>query len=128
MGLPDRFKPPSLELKSRVYITGMSKVWTCDFRCFRCGKEFIINRLTVEDAYAALALIPCPHCAAVPSINTAHRLVDLESANLPYRKKSDGQVWHYSEYCSQWPVEDFVELEFPPASQICNECRALVRG
>jgi len=104
----------------------MSTVWTCRLCCFSCGKEFIINRVTVSEAYAALRLIPCPHCAAVPSPGHPHRLSYLQAANLPHRKKRGCQVWHFSQYCSHWPDDDYVELDYPPAAEICNECKALV--
>jgi DNA-directed RNA polymerase subunit RPC12/RpoP len=104
----------------------MSIVWTCHLCCFSCGKEFIINRVTVADASAAAALVRCPHCGAAPDTSHPHRVSYLQSTNLPYRKKTGCQVWHFSQYCSHWPKDDYVEIDYPPAGQICNECRALV--
>jgi hypothetical protein len=103
----------------------MSTVWTCHLSCFKCGKEFIINRVAVADAYAAVVVIPCPHCGAVPASTQPHHLGYLQSVNLAYRKKRGCQVWHYSQYCSHWPDKDYLELDYPPAGEICNECKAL---
>ena len=51
--------------------------------------------------------------------------MSLTVANLPFRRASGGAVWHYSEYCSEWPA-DFIESDFPPLAEICNECKTLV--
>jgi hypothetical protein len=103
----------------------MSAVWTCSICCFSCDKEFIVNRLSLADAYTALTMFVCPYCWAVPTASQPHRLNYLQSVNSPYRKKRASQVWHYSEYCSHWPHEGYVEIDFPPRGQVCNECRAL---
>src|SRR5215813_9390948 len=103
----------------------MSKIWTCHLGCFTCGKDFIINRVDAEGAYAAAALIPCPHCGAAPSTDHTHHLNYLQAVNLPYRRQQESQVWHFSEYCSHWPADDYVELDYPPAAEVCNECKAL---
>jgi len=35
----------------------------------------------------------------------------------------DGDTWHFNERCSQWPRENYVELEFAAAvNEVCNEC------
>ncbi len=75
----------------------MPVVWTSHISCFSCGKEFIINRVTVADANAAVAVMPCPYCKAVPNSAQPHRVNYLQNVNLPYRRKSGCQVWH----CSQ---------------------------
>ena len=104
----------------------MSAVWTSHLRCFDCGKEFILNRLSLAEVYSAEALLPCPYCQAQPSLSHPHKLSYLYVANYPYRKGRDGDIWHYSEYCSGWPMDDFLEIDFPPVAEICNECKALV--
>ena len=104
----------------------MARVWTCHFLCFHCDKEFVVNRLSLGEVHAAATLFPCPNCLKVPTETSPHRINYLAAVNLPYRRKTGCQVWHYSEYCSHWPRENFVEIDFPPASEICNECRALV--
>jgi hypothetical protein len=104
----------------------MSVVWTCVLTCFNCEEHFILNRLSIEKAIAAMSAFPCPHCGAKPRTGGGHRVISLSIASLPFRKATDGAVWHYSEYCSQWPADDFLELDFPPRAEICNECRALV--
>jgi DNA-directed RNA polymerase subunit RPC12/RpoP len=102
------------------------RTWMSKFRCFKCAKEFLVDRLSLAEIQAAKAIIPCPHCFEHPSETTPHRMIDLSAANLPYRRKKDGQTWHYSEYCSHWPLADFIEIEFAPAGDICNECKVLV--
>ncbi len=104
----------------------MSFVWTAHLRCFACDKDFVVNRVSVADASAAATLIPCPHCGAASTASRPHRLNYLQRAGLPYRRKNGCEVWHFSAYCSHWPLDDFVELDFPPAEEVCNECRALV--
>jgi len=104
----------------------MSVVWTCVLTCFNCEEHFILNRLSIEKAIAAMSAFPCPHCGAKPRTGGGHRVISLSIASLPFRKATDGAVWHYSQYCSQWPADDFLELDFPPLAEICNECRALV--
>ena len=104
----------------------MSVVWTCVLTCFNCEEHFILNRLSIDKAHAAMSAFPCPHCGAKPRAGRGHRVISLSIANLPFRKATDGAVWHYSEYCSQWPADDFLELDFPPRAEICNECRALI--
>jgi len=103
----------------------MAHVWTCHFVCFHCDKEFIVNRLSLGAINATAGLFPCPNCLKAPTPSSPHRMNYVVASNLPYRKKAGGEVWHYSEYCSEWPAEDFVEIEYPPADEICNECRAL---
>jgi hypothetical protein len=104
----------------------MSRVWTCHLGCCNCGKEFIVNRLALVEAYTAIALFPCPHCLKAPAAFTHHNMNYLYASKSPYRKISSGQTWHHSEYCSQWPVENFLEIEFTPEAEICNECKVLV--
>jgi hypothetical protein len=55
-------------------------------------------------------------------------MVDLSVANLPFRKLNGSDIWHYSHYCSEWPIVEYIEIDFPPVGEICNECRALVRN
>jgi DNA-directed RNA polymerase subunit RPC12/RpoP len=104
----------------------MSAVWTSHLRCFTCGKEFILNRVSLEEIHNAELFFPCPYCQATPSLQRPHHLNYLYLANVPYRKARDGDCWHFSEYCSGWPLENFLELDYPPEGEICNECKALV--
>ena len=106
----------------------MSVVWTCVLYCFNCDETFVINRVSLAEIYLARTFFFCPHCDRTPSIKHPHRVASITVANLPFRKGEDGSVWHYSEYCSQWPVSNFVELDFPPVGEICNQCRVLVEG
>jgi len=103
----------------------MPAVWTCHLSCADCGKLFIINRVSLDEVFGAQFVLLCPYCNNKPSLDKGHRLIYLCAANLPYRRSKKGDVWHYSEYCSGWPLDDFVELDYPPAAEVCNECRAL---
>ena len=104
----------------------MAVVWTSHLHCFNCGREFILNRVSLSEVTTAKAVFVCPHCGAKPSFFRPHKLAYLYVANLPYRRTRDGDSWHYSEYCSNWPLEDFIEIDFPPTAEICNECKAIV--
>jgi len=104
----------------------MPAVWTCHLCCADCGRVFIINRVSLDEVFGAQFALRCPYCDAKPTVERGHRLIDLAAANLPYRKSRSGDVWHYSEYCSGWPLADFIELDYPPAGELCNECKALV--
>ncbi|HKA34900.1 MAG TPA: hypothetical protein VKH64_16930 [Candidatus Binatia bacterium] len=105
----------------------MSIVWTCIFHCFNCNEMFIVNRVSVTEIYAAQAFFPCPHCGRTAASDHPHRMIDLSVANVPFRRLQTGDVWHYSQYCSEWPIVEYIEIDFPPIGEICNECRALVR-
>ena len=105
----------------------MSVVWTCIFHCFNCKEPFIVNRVSVTEIYAAQAFFPCPHCRRTAASDHPHRMVDLSVANLPFRRLNTGDVWHFSQYCSEWPVVEYIEIDYPPIGELCNECRALVR-
>jgi hypothetical protein len=104
----------------------MSVIWTSHLRCASCDKEFIVNRVSLAEVYSVQSLLPCPYCYAAPSLSRPHKLSYIYASNFPYRKSRGGEVWHCSEYCSGWPAEDFIEIEFPPEAELCNECRALV--
>jgi hypothetical protein len=104
----------------------MSAVWTCHLSCFNCDKPFLVNRVSAEEIREAQAVYPCPHCDATPSGGIRHSLVYLHAVNLPFRKPWRGDLWHYSEHCSGWPVDDYIEIEFPPADEVCRECSTLV--
>jgi hypothetical protein len=93
-----------------------------------CGASFILNRLELPDILVAEVAFPCPHCRRTASREHPHRIADLSVTTSPFRKPQYGEVWHYSEFCSKWPVDDFLEIDFRPRAEICNECRVLVRS
>ncbi len=50
----------------------------------------------------------------------------LNSPNMgaTYRKKRDGDTWHFCSNCSEWPTSNYDEQEPPPLSgPLCNECK-----
>jgi hypothetical protein len=106
----------------------MTIVWTCIFNCFHCRESFIVNRVSLGEIYVAETFFPCPHCGKSASTERTHHMIDLSVANLPFRKLNGSDIWHYSHYCSEWPIVEYIEIDFPPVGEICNECRALVRN
>jgi hypothetical protein len=104
----------------------MSRVWTAVVSCCHCNERFILNQLSVDKLAAAVAGFPCPHCETTPTFNNPHEVLNLSVANLPFRKPEHDSVWHYSQHCSGWPMDDYLEIDFPPLAEICRECRALV--
>ena len=45
---------------------------------------------------------------------------------MPYRKLSDGVIWHWCHNCSGWPVHGFRQREDKPVTwtgqRLCEEC------
>lgn len=104
----------------------MPRTWTAVLSCCHCDERFILNQLSVDKVAAAISDFPCPHCGARPTFNNPHQMLNLSVADLPFRKASNGDVWHYSQYCSHWPLDGYLEIDFPPLAAICSECKALV--
>ncbi len=41
-----------------------------------------------------------------------------------YRRKRNGDTWHFSSDCSEWPSSNYDEQEPPPLTgALCNECK-----
>src|SRR5262244_3633472 len=108
-----------------MYHNNMSHVWTGNIFCFSCGKEFIVNRLASVEIDAALTMFPCPYCLKTPTRDRPHRVNYICSANRPFRKTRRAEVWHFSEFCSSWPGDEFIEIDFRPVGEFCNECKVL---
>jgi DNA-directed RNA polymerase subunit RPC12/RpoP len=100
-------------------------LWTGHILCFSCGKEFIVNRLAPMEINAALTLFQCPHCLKTPDRTKPHRVNYISSANRPFRKTDRAEVWHFCKYCSSWPDDKFIEIDFRPLGEFCNECTVL---
>lgn len=48
---------------------------------------------------------------------------------MAYRKREDGNIWHWCKNCSHWPREDFDEKAGKPfTGELCNECQALTKA
>jgi len=106
----------------------MPSRWTTYLRCFKCECEFILNRVSIAEAYTVPRVVPCPYCGAKADSGGGvgpHKVIFLRATTVPYRRGGDGDAWHYSEYCSAWPKENFVEIDMVPSGEMCNECRAL---
>ncbi len=103
----------------------MSHVWTGHIFCFSCGKEFIVNRLAPVEIDAALTMFPCPHCLKTHKRVLPHRVNYSCSANPPFRRCRAAEVWHFSKYCSSWPDDESIEIDYRPAGEFCNECKVL---
>jgi glycosyltransferase involved in cell wall biosynthesis len=43
---------------------------------------------------------------------------------LVFRRRRDGETWHFCRNCSSWPTEDYEEQERVPQSGECVECRS----
>jgi hypothetical protein len=110
------------------------KTWTLVLRCYACDGKFTQRHLTFDRVSALPRMLPCPFCTARPgrragpsqSVET-HHVVDLEDeTDHFYRKTMSGDMWHFAAGCSNWPLEDFIELDgYPVRGELCNECRAL---
>jgi hypothetical protein len=72
------------------------------------------------------------------SLSYGKRLVDHELLSIVarftggqpggkrYRRARDSLTWHFSQQCSFWPGQDYLERRIRPAqSVLCNECLAL---
>lgn len=106
----------------------MPSRWTTYLRCFKCECEFILNRVSIAEAYTVPRVVPCPYCGAKANAASGagpHKIIFLRATTVPYRRAGNGDAWHYSEYCSSWPRENFVEIDMVPSGEMCNECRAL---
>jgi len=114
-----------------------TKKWTLVLRCYACDGKFTQRHLSFDKVSALPMFLPCPHCTARPYAGqrTAagerlpiHGIIDLQDETEScYRKTRDGQTWHFAAECSNWPAEDFIELDgHPVVGEVCNECRALV--
>ena len=50
----------------------------------------------------------------------AHTEVGIE-----FRRRPDGEVWHWCLNCSHWPTRDYQTRHgTPPRDELCSECQA----
>ncbi|SRR5258705_731520 len=107
--------------------------WTLVLRCYQCGGKFTSHRLTLDKVTALPITAPCPYCGARPVVapvdspaaTKMHGIFDLkEEAIRTYRKPAGEDTWHFSESCSKWPSESYIELDVRPMQvELCNECK-----
>ncbi|HEY1372518.1 MAG TPA: hypothetical protein VGH50_08610 [Candidatus Binatia bacterium] len=109
-----------------------SKTWTVVFRCFQCGGKFTVRHVTFETIEALYAVQPCPFCGVRPiaqlgsneRLCRGHSLVELsDDMEIVYRRRQQGESWHFDPACSQWPLDDYIALEAAPRVELlCDEC------
>jgi hypothetical protein len=115
------------------------KTWTLVLRCYACAGKFTQRHLTFDKVSALPLILPCPYCTARPYVGQRtrpgerfqiHGIVDLEDeTETYYRKKINGETWYFNAECSNWPSEDFIELDGEPVvGEVCNECHGLVNA
>src|SRR5947207_6609076 len=114
-----------------------TKKWTLVLRCYACEGKFTQRHLTFDKVSALPLILPCPYCSARPYAGQRtipgerfpiHAIVDLQDETESYyRKNKNGETWHFVAECSDWPDEDFIELDGQPVvGEVCNECKALL--
>lgn len=113
----------------------MPAAWSAIFLCYQCEGRITLANLALDRITVVSMITPCPHCGAKPHIasepssverSKMHQLFYIAPTEARYRKLNDGDTWHFSQLCTQWPFDDFIELEMPPSfGALCNECRAL---
>jgi hypothetical protein len=105
-------------------------MWTAVLRCQSCKSEFSVHGVPSADVSFLPQKHACPACGFVPAgvppglFGAGHLIVRLEKRPY-YRRRSDGDTWHFNFNCSEWPAVDLVERrDAPPAdAELCNECR-----
>jgi len=111
----------------------VSKTFMLRLRCYDCGKEFHLHYVAFDNLSSLQLVTPCPRCGARPYIaprqlhgskSKLHTILDLRESESIFRKTRDGGTWHFSDQCSHWPSEDFIQLEaLPIVGELCNECQ-----
>lgn len=107
--------------------------WTIAIRCHVCREKFTLRHLELDRVFTAPLVTYCPHCftqlqvASGPgSVRQAylHRIDLREETESVYRKTYNSYTWHFSEDCSQWPANDYLQLEIQPdVGELCRECK-----
>jgi DNA-directed RNA polymerase subunit RPC12/RpoP len=109
-----------------------SKKWTVVLRCYRCSGRFTLRHISFEKIEPLYATYPCPLCGARPiaqlpsneRLSREHLLVELnDEMEIVYRRRQQGDTWHFDPGCSQWPSDDYIVLEAAPRMEmLCDEC------
>src|SRR5712691_9826359 len=107
--------------------------WTIGIRCYVCGRKFTLRHLELDSVFAAPSVTYCPHCGTQLQVTSGsnnpeqihlHRVDLREETESVYRKTSDSYLWHFSENCSRWPMDDYLQMEIQPdVGELCNECK-----
>jgi hypothetical protein len=50
------------------------------------------------------------------------RLRARRNAATEYRRREDGDTWHFSSLCSRYPTENYFVRASEPQEDLCNEC------
>jgi hypothetical protein len=98
--------------------------------------EFIVDRIPCrremrEESRGdliALRIFQCPlgHRAYEVAVGTDH---PISFRDIRFRQALNGDTWHFSMNCSQWPVKNFSSISYISGdATICNECQVKGRG
>jgi hypothetical protein len=105
------------------------KTWTVVLRCYGCANDFLVPHVTIDRVKLLGAICRCPACGARPAIHRSaelrvHRLIDFsDEMETVYRRLKTVELWHFTADCSEWPREEFIELNARPrVGQLCVEC------
>ncbi len=107
--------------------------WTIAIRCQQCRQKFTLRHLELDYVFSSPLVTFCPYCCTQLHIGSGPagpdaaylRRVDLrEETEAIYRKPAGGNIWHFSESCSGWPTEEFLQMEIQPdIGELCGECK-----
>src|SRR5437870_12413782 len=105
--------------------------WTIAIRCHLCHGKFALRHLELDSVFISPLTTFCPYCHSQLHITSGPnharyaylQRIDLrEETESIYRKTSGSYVWHFSEDCSRWPTDAYVQLEIQPdVGEICGE-------
>src|SRR5688500_6250058 len=97
--------------------------WTIAIRCYLCHHKFKLRHLELDTVFVAPLVTFCPHCGTQLHITSGpsspgqthwHRIDLREETESIYRKTSDSYLWHFSENCTLWPTNDYLQMEMQP--------------
>ena len=81
---------------------------------------------TTEELDSSLVSLRLCRC---PLGHRSYDIVRLTSLGVfRFRKSLNGDTWHFSQGCSQWPTKNFTSIGFLSSEDaLCNECMARSR-
>jgi len=91
-----------------------AKLWAFIIDGRECRREMIEES---SGDLIALHIFRCP---------LGHRLYETAAGTeIRFRQTRNGETWHLSKDCSQWPVTNFFSVSYISGeATICNECLA----
>lgn len=111
--------------------------WTIAVRCYLCRQKFTLRHLELDTVFTAPLVTFCPHCGSELHVTSGpgaadqaylYRIDLREETEAIFRKTSGSYLWHFSESCSQWPTDDYLQLEIQPdVGELCGECKTKQR-